>query len=97
MKQLTILLPVAGFIIAVGSALTPRPEPVPFYGYDPDTNICTQGTIEGVCGNGTAIRCTVSLPSGYTAIPAFDVKTGTVCSVAVYRSAGEEPDTLSIH
>ena len=91
MKHSPFLLPVAGFIIAVGCALTPRPMPAPFYGIDPDTKACTLGTIEGTCNAGSSVRCTVTVNTN-TGIPAFDNKTGTVCSIPVFRTSGSESD-----
>jgi hypothetical protein len=95
MKHSPILLPAAGFIIAVGCALAPRPQPAPFYGIDPDTKACTLGTLEGTCATGTAVRCTVSI-GGNLGIPAYDNKTGTVCSTPVFRNGTEsDPNTLT--
>jgi hypothetical protein len=91
MKKLPVLVPAAGFVIAVGCALTPRPDvPAPYYGYDPDTKACTQGTIEGSCGGNSSTQCTVSFGLN-TGIIAYDNKTGSICSVPVYKPAGTTP------
>jgi hypothetical protein len=97
MRHSPFLLPVAGFTIAVGCALAPRPMPAPFYGIDPDTKACTLGAIEGTCNTGTAVRCTVTIGSNF-GIPAFDNKSGTMCTTPVFRpgSVPPPPDTLTL-
>lgn len=95
MKNTSFFLPAAGFIIALSCALAPRTTlPAPYYGIDPDTNTCALGTLEGTCGTGTTIRCTVYI-GDYTGIPAWDNKTGNICSVQVFKSTiTDDPDKM---
>lgn len=91
MRNSPFLLPAAGFVIAVGCAMAPRPNlPAPYYGYNPDTKVCTLGAIEGSCGGSSTVQCTVSFGI-YTGILAYDTKSGTSCTIPVYKPSGTTP------
>lgn len=101
MKHSSFLLPAAGFVIAVGCALAPRPAlPPPYFGYDPATKLCKQGTIEGACGGGFTVQCTVTIGS-FTGIAAYDTRSNaTLCTQIVYKPTSQEPpdpDTLTLN
>jgi hypothetical protein len=84
MKNLMFVI--FAFVISVASVLYTQshPLPPPYYGYDPDTFICTLGTIEGACGGSSSIRCSITI-GGNIGLPAWDVKNGNTCAVAAFR------------
>ncbi|MCD9018902.1 hypothetical protein [Parachryseolinea silvisoli] len=88
MKNLMLVM--LALVISVASVLYTQSHPLPpphFYGYDPDTLKCTKGDIEGTCGDGTAVRCTVTIDE-YFGIPAFDHKVGSnVCMYPSFRAS----------
>jgi hypothetical protein len=93
MKNSNFLLPAAGFVVAIGCALAPRPElPAPFYGIDPDTGTCELGTLQGTCGGTSSTRCTVLV--GKSIVSGFDSKVGTTCTTPVFRPTGTEPPPI---
>lgn len=96
MKSSDFLLPAAGFVIAIGCALAPRPDmPVPYYGIDPISGLCLQGPLSGICSGGVTVRCSVIVNG--SSVPGFDNKVGTSCTTPVFRpSSMEPPDTLSL-
>lgn len=81
-----LLLVFFALVLSAASVLYTQshPLPPPYYGYDPDTLICTQGAIEGSCGGNSAIRCTVTI-GWYTGILAYDNKIGSICTVPVFK------------
>jgi hypothetical protein len=85
-----LMLVIFALVISVASVLYTQSHPLPppdYFGYHPDTFICTEGIIEGTCGNGTAVRCTVTIDE-YSGIPAFDHKVNNgVCIHPAFRSA----------
>lgn len=85
-----LILVITACIISAASVLytQSQPLPPPFFGYDPDTAICVQGTIEqSGCGFGNQIRCTVQI-GPYNGILAYDVRIaqGTLCHLPVFTS-----------
>jgi hypothetical protein len=96
MRNSLHFLPAAGFVIAVGCALAPRPVmPAPYYGYNPDTKVCTQGTIEGTCGGNSTVQCTITVGL-YAGLAAYDAKSGTICTLPVYKPSVTNPDPDNI-
>jgi hypothetical protein len=83
-----LILVIFALTISIASVLYTQshPLPPPYYGYSPDTLICTEGIIEGTCGNGTSVRCSVTIDEHF-GIPAFDNKVGNICFVPALRSA----------
>jgi hypothetical protein len=80
-----IVLP---FAIAIAGAAysSSGPARTPYYGVNPDTGLCELGELDGVCGNGVAVSCTVFIDR-HSDISAYEVKTSALCATALYKAA----------